>query len=349
MKGRGRHTIRVALLVPVRQTPEGKRFELAIPEAASTRIEVVVPQRVTDASASPGEPMATATIKDTGQTRLTAELTPRARLGVTWRAVEDAGVQLPPLLVAQGEIAVDIDAGSFSTISSWSIRSVRGTTRNLVFRLDPDDEVLELELDGQPPPAGTERVEGTTRLTIPLAEPLVPGKEHKLVMTTRRPIPAGGVAKVVFHGFPLADAHDQDGAIGIAATDNLWVTGSVGRGVRQVDPRTELPNELRARPATELAYRFSEQPFELRLRVEPSPPLVRVASRTTVVLDPRSARVDTWLDFENSRGRLFDLSVGLPPGLEVESVGPKEVVGSWQTGALPSESCSRWRRAASKW
>jgi hypothetical protein len=338
LKGRGRHTVRVALLVPVRQTPEGKRFELAVPEAASTRIEIVVPQRVTDASAGAGEPVATTTIKNTGQTRLAAELTPRARLGMTWRVVEAAGVQLPPLLAAQGEIAVDIDAGSFSTISSWSIRSVRGMTRNLVFRLDPDDEVLELELDGQPPPAGTERVEGGTRLKIPLAEPLGPGKEHKLVMTTRRPISAGGVARVDFHGFPLADAHAQDGAIGIAATDNLFLTGSVGRGVRQVDPRTELPNELRARPATDLAYRFSEQPFELTLRVEPSPPLVRAASRTTVVLDPGSARVDTWLDLENSRGQLFDLSVGLPPGLEVESVGPKEAVGSWQTGAFPSAS-----------
>ena len=111
------------------------------------------------------------------------------------------------------------------------------------------------------------------------------------------------------------------------------MTGLPGRGVRQIDPRTELPADLRARPATELAYQFSEQPFDLTLRVEASPPLVRAVDRTTVTIDPGTARVDTWLDVETARGKLYDLAVGLPAGLEVESVGPAEVVGSTHTDA----------------
>ena len=45
-------------------------------------------------------------------------------------------------------------------------------------------------------------------------------------------------------------AREQAGAIGITASGNLFVTGTAARGVRQIDPRTELPVELRARPAT---------------------------------------------------------------------------------------------------
>ena len=335
LSGRGRHVVKVGLLVPIRQTGEGKRLELIIPEAPSTRFAINIPQRVSEANAGPGEPLALSSIKETGHTRLSGDLTPRAKLELAWRVEQDSSAQLPPLLVAQGDIAVDLEAGSFRTRASWAIRSLRGTTKSLELRLDPADDVLELELDGQPPPAGTERVGDATRLTIPLAEPLGPGQERKLVMSTRRTIPTDAPAQVAFHGFPLSNARQQTGAIGIALTGNLWVTGIPGRGARQIDPRTELPSDLRARPATELAYRFSEQPFDLNLRVEPSPPLVRAASRTTVILDPKSAHIDTWLDFETTRGRLFDLKLGLPAGLQVESVGPADVVGSWQTGVLP--------------
>lgn len=335
LSGRGKHSVRVGLLAPVRTTPEGRRLELVLPEASSTRLSIDVPQRVSDAVAGPGEPLAREPSKGSGWTRLTGVLTPRPRVALVWKAEEAPGSQLPPLLVAQGEIAVDVDPGSFRTRSSWSIRSLRGTTRTLELRLDPEDEVLELELDGQPPPAGIERVGGATRMTIPLAEPLAPGQERLLKMTTRRSLPPRASAKVSFTGFPLTNAREQSGPIGISTKGDLYVTGVLGRGVRQIDPRTELRADLRARPGTALAYRFSEQPFELALRVEPSPPLIRVEARTTVALEPGWARVDTWLDLESARGRLFDLNLGLPAGLEVKSVGPAEVVSSWQTGPPP--------------
>ena len=66
------------------------------------------------------------------------------------------------------------------------------------------------------------------------------------------------------------NAHEQSGAIGIAQNGNLWVGGTPERGLRRIDPRTELPDLLRARPGTSLAYQFVDQPFELTLRVEPA-------------------------------------------------------------------------------
>ncbi len=164
-------------------------------------------------------------------------------------------------------------------------------------------------------------------LTIILNDPLRPGLPKSLVMTTRRTIaPDVARRRFAFGGFPLTNAKEQSGAIGIAQRGNLWVGGTAGRGLRRIDPRTELPPDLRARPATNLAYVFADQPFELGLRVDISPPLVRTDARTTVTLDARQARIDTWLSFQPAHGRLFDLAIGLPEGLELESVGPKDVV-----------------------
>ena len=336
LSGRGRHTLNVAVLVPVRLTPEGKRFDLLIPESATTRIDVEIPRQIAEASAGPGEPLVRQFDEAAKRSRIKAELPPRGRLSLSWKVIEELGSPLPPLLVARGEIAMEVDSGAIRTRSSWAIRSLRGSASRLEWQLDPDDEILELELDGQVATTVMEKTRPFTRVTIPLADPIGPNQERRLIMTTRRNLPAGTSNRFVFKGFTLANAREQSGAIGIATSGNLWVSGSPGRGVRRIDPRNELPADLRARPATALAYRFSEQPFELPIRIEPSPPLVLAEGRTTVVLGAKTATTETRLDFQTPRGRLFDLTIGLPPGLEVQSVGPEDVVSSWQLGQLPT-------------
>jgi hypothetical protein len=331
LQGAGPHQVRVEFKVAPRATVDGHRIDFAIPEAASTRFAWDVAERVSEASTASGElvdlePMGV-------RTRLSAHLAPRARLDVSWRAEAGAEAQLPPLLTMQGEIAIDIDSGSLRTRSTWAVHAVRGTTRSLELRLDPADEVLELELEGQPVPAGIERVDGAQVLTIVLGEPLGPGLPRSLVMTTRRPIAPAASTVIAFEGFPLTSAKEQSGAIGIAPVGNLWVGGTMGRGLRRIDPRTELPPDLRARLATRLAYVFADQPFALGLRIDSSPPLVRTEARTTVTLDATQARLDTWLTYQPAHGRLFDLAIALPAGLELESVAPKDLVDAAQRDA----------------
>lgn len=326
LRGEGAHQVEVELRARLRSTSDGYRLELAIPEAGKTRFQIDVPQRVVEATAGPDEPIELETLAKGQRTRLAAHVTARARLDVSWRVEAETGIQLPHLLQMQGEIAVDVDSGSLRIRSSWMVQAVRGTTRTLELRLDPDVEVLEVEFDGQSPPAGVEKVEGGTKLTINLVDPLRPGAPKKLTMTTRLPLPSLP-ARVTLHGFSLANAKDQTGAVGIAQSGNLYIQGTAGRGVRQIDPR-ELRDELRVRPATVLAYQFVDQPFELTLGIEPSPPLVRTESRTTVALSARGAKVETWLDYKTARGRLFEARVSLPRGLDLETVGPDDIVES---------------------
>jgi hypothetical protein len=326
LRGRGPHAVRVELKVRPKASADGRQLGLAIPEAASTRFRWEIAGRVVEATVGPNESVELEPTAGGSRTRLSAHLTPRPRLDVNWRVEAEPGAQLRPLLSIQGEIAIDIDPGSFRTVSTWSIHSVRGSPRVLYLGLDPADEVLELKFDGHDMPASIETKEGAPRIAISLAEPLRPGLTKSLMMTTRRPIPAAVSPRLTFRGFPLLNAREQSGAIGIAQSGNLWVGGTPERGLRRIDPRTELPELLRKRPGTALAYQFVDQPFELNLRVDPSPPLVHTQGRTTVLLDAGQARVDTWLDYQSAYGRLFDVRVALPRGLELASVGPKEVV-----------------------
>ena len=229
LRGQGHHAVRVEMNVPVRTTVEGHRIDFAIPEAAKTSVEFEIGSRVVDALAGDDQRVTVAPIEDGKRSRLSAHLTPRSRIELSWRIVADPGLQLAPLLSMQGNIAIDIDPGSFRTRSSWSISPIRGTTRTLELRLHPDDEVLEVEVDGQPLPAGIERADGMTRLTIPLTEPLRTDPPTRLVMTTRRPLSS---PRVTFGGFPLTHAKDQSGAVGITPSANLWIDQSAGRAYR---------------------------------------------------------------------------------------------------------------------
>ena len=105
-------------------------------------------------------------------TRLTAHLSPRSRLLVSWTSGAESGSRNPPLLTSRSEIAIDIDETQVRTQSSWAIRCVRGATRNLELGIDDDDEVTDLELDDQSADAGVERVRGTGKLVVRLTEPL---------------------------------------------------------------------------------------------------------------------------------------------------------------------------------
>jgi hypothetical protein len=179
----------------------------------------------------------------------------------------DPGSQLAPLLSMRGNIAIDIGPRSFRTRSYWSISSIRGTTRTLELRLHPKDELLDVEVDGQRPQLTHIRSRRMIRLTIRLPEPLRIDPPIRLVMTTRRPLSS---PRITFGGFPLTHAKEQSGALAIMPGANLWIDQSAGRALRRIDPWTELPEELRSRPNTVLAYRFFDQPFELNLVADQS-------------------------------------------------------------------------------
>jgi head-tail adaptor len=329
LAGKGRHLVRIEVLVPVRPTAEGRRIEMEIPEAATTQIELDVRPKVADAVAGLKDRVAVEPIEGGQRSRLSAHLAPRNRLELAWRFASGPGPSLPPLLAARGEIALEVNSGAVVTRSSWDISAARGTARDLSLRLDPSEEVLDLELDGQPLLAEVRRDGPLARLAVPLSEPLRSGTSRRLRLMTRRPLPAGSGARWSFHGFPIEQAMAQSGAIAVAREGTLWVDGATGAGVRRIDLR-DLPSELRARPGNVLAYQFVDQPFELSLRVEPAPALVGVSARSTLTIDVGRARLDTWLDYEVARGHVFEVTVGLPRGLDLDSVGPEEVVAAYQ-------------------
>jgi hypothetical protein len=338
LKGQGEHVVRVTLLAPVRSTVEGRRLELAIPPASSTRIDLVIPQKVLDASSGVNEPVGMVPVADGQGVRLSARLSPRSRLDLAWRERVEPAIKLPTLLSAQGEISLEIERGSIRSRSSWVLGSIRGTTSQITLRLDSAEELLDIEVDNKPIQFETRREGARSVVSILLPEPLRPNTTRTLLLNTRRPIASSGTARVAFQGYSFDQAKVQTGVVAIARTGPIFINPTPGRGLRRIDPRTELPESLRSRPDTTLAFEFNDQPFDLGLGIEPAPPRLRVEERTTVTLAAQSARLHTRLDCQTSQGRVFEVKVVLPRGLEFEGAEPAEVVESAQVVPLDPEA-----------
>ena len=335
LEGAGPHRLRLELKVQVKATPERKHLELRIPEALSTSLELDLARPVFEVDLGPGESIGKSPLPGGRGTRLSAHLSPRSRLNLAWTDESNSVGASTPLLAAQVEIKIDADAETVKTQSSWVIRCVRGLARRLEIRLDEQDVVSQLKLDDQFMVAG---IEGNV-LTIPLGEPLRPRESRQLVLETKRTLSSTGPRTYGFAGFPLANAVEQFGAIGITRAANIWLNLTASQGLRRIDPR-DLPDKLRALTGINFAFQFPDQPFRLGLGVENSPPRFRSETTTRLELDGETARSETLILVQPVRGRLFDLDVTVPPGLRLLSVGPPELVDS-STPTVEQEPTSR--------
>jgi hypothetical protein len=325
LAGSGEHRIEIELRVAVRTNLARQAFSLAIPEAASTVVELEFSMRSSDVLIGADEEFGQQSLGAGKGSRVTAHLSPRSKLELSWNNADSA--TKTPLLTAQGEIAIDIDAQQMRTRSSWAIQCVRGTSRTLEVKIDDEEVVTELQLDDQAVEDGIERVPGTGKLTIQLGDSLRAGGEKRLVMKTRRSFSSMGTRRISFAGFGLWGAREQSGYIGVTQTMNLWVSAATSQGLRRIDP-SHLPPSLRARPSTSLAFEFLDQPFALELCIEPSPPLVRGEAKHFFQIDLDQARSETTFDLEWVGGQLFEVELGVADGLEVVAAGPAEVIES---------------------
>jgi hypothetical protein len=324
VQGAGAHTVRIDLLAPVKPTSDGRRIEIPIPRVASTRIELDVPQEVADSVAGGRDLVAIEPIEAGQRTRLSANLSPRTSLELAWRLAAPPGKEPAPLLEARGEIALEIDAASVRTRATFEVSSSRGNAPRLVFTIGPEESLQAVELDDEL--LAVESRGGT--VSIPLAEPLRPGAARRVLLVTQRKLAGVDGPRWVFGGFPLANAASQTGIVAVGQSANLWIDGEPGRALRQIDLR-ELPAELRGRPTTAQAFQFLDQPFQLALTAQPSPPHVRVDTQSTVMVERGVAKLDCWLGYQVTRAGVFELEVGLPRGLDLDSAGPEGVVESY--------------------
>ena len=210
-----------------------KRLIVAIPEAASTRLELDFAGRESDVIIGANEDFGHSDRGPGKGTRLTAHLSPRSKLEVSWLDNPETAAQAPPLLTAQGEIAIEIDAAAVADQVVVVDSLYSGCCAKPSFSLvDENDEITELELDDQSLDDEIDRCEGPGKLLIPLADPLRAGATARLVFRTRRSIREIAFAADLVRGLSVlvcrASSRDY---IGITKSPDVWICSGGAAGI----------------------------------------------------------------------------------------------------------------------
>ncbi len=325
IEGAGVHHVRVTLRAAVLASLSRNSLSVAIPEAPSTSLDLEFPGDETDFVVGASEDYGQSSLGSGRGKRVQARLSPRSRIEIAWGSGRGAEETSTPLLTAEGDVAIEIDLDQMRVQSSWAVRAARGPARELEFRLADDEEVDLARIVDDPAEPAIERSRGVGALKIRLGEPLRPGSVKRLVLKTHRPLVGKGTRGVVFAGHPLVSARRQTGAIGLSHGPNLWVSANAARGLLSIDPQ-KLPIDLRARPDTTFAFEFLDQPFKLELAVEPSPPLYQASSAVLLIVEPERVLSETRIELEWVRGRLDEVELEVGRDVQIESVGPNDLV-----------------------
>ncbi len=331
INGAGRHVLRFGLTTRVSANGEERRLELPIPLAASTSIGVVVRDDPVEVTLGPGEGLIPVRLPAGAGVRVGAILRPRTRLDMRWRIAKEPSRDEPPLLGVQGDVALDITPDAVRSRTRWSIASLRGVTSSISIAVDPEEELIEVEMDGHVVPVDRAGRQEQRSLKIPLPEPFRPGSSpHSVTLLTRRKIDEGPATSLRIRGSIVADGSLQGGAVAVSQTGPIWIEAIPVRGLQRMDPANDLPSILRSRPGTVLAFRIVDRHFELNLHVQPSPVLIQARTDAIMVLRPGALSAEVRLAFRTTPGRVFEVIFPAIDGEEIETPPPDDSVASSQ-------------------
>lgn len=319
VRGKGVHKLELTLVAPV--TPKDGDRTVAFPSAGApvSRLTFAVPGEGVRVTVSPNL-ATTRTDEGSGVTRVMAYVGAAPEITLTWRPrpVETAGTAA--VVHAQTEVLHVIGEQTVVTRLFVRFTILRGGQRRFRVVTPATDKVLEVE--GAAIRSWGETVEGDLRtVSVELHDDAVNSYDLRLLL--ERPRVAGeATAELPAPSFP--DAARDAGTVAVMVLPPIAVRPATVEGLYRV-PTGDLSGWMQSsNPAlapgqTVLAWRYAGAGRRLSVSVETVAPEVSVVERSVLDLAPGVAELRAALDLGVERAGLFQTTVSIPDGWELES------------------------------
>jgi hypothetical protein len=327
----GKHQLTLELQTELLAQANGRSFDLALPRAPVTRLELDLPTGVQDVRYA-GKPLAENPLIELKGSRLTSDgLGPLDRLQLSWKA-DRATPAGPPVLTAEGRIQVRVDRRELVTEVELTLK-VKGDGQTGQWRLfvparttlkvAPADESRVQRMEQSDQSGGVLHI---IRLKEPSGEPLT------VTLSAHTPLGRPGTF-VPIGPFVVLGALRQAGTVVVSSAEADLRVLVHPRGELVPRPITEEERRRDTLAAFQywLAGPLDRPPVANAasfLEIETEPVQGRVSSRTTHILrlvreadDSRSWRVKTTVECTPSQTGVDHLEVLLPYGCRYDTRG----------------------------
>ena len=308
----GRFELRLRLVSPVRKEAVRAKLAFAVPPAAVSRFEILVPEK--DIAPAIEPEITFFAVESAEGTRIQTTLGSQRRLELTWQPRVEKVTELPPALYLSSSAKVDIEETLAKAKFDLRLRIAHAPVETFDLDVPAGYSVVTLSGDGL-----KEWTQSGASLHVTLFAPV--GGAYRMEAELQRVRPRTE-RDFVIPAIHLTDARQEQGFFAIDYADTLSVRLQEATAAAQIDP-TDLPEEMREE--ARLAVRYLDRDFKAILTVADLEPQIRASTATYQEVKEDRVEVRSAIDIEVRQIGVLRLAFEVPAQAREVSVQGEKV------------------------
>ena len=309
-QGKGKHRIKLGLVIAVQSATEGRSFSVQCPPVGVSHLELQIPE--TDLAVQVAPRLTSEPISGLeGATGVSAVLGSTNRFTVSWQPKTGSVEGAAGLANVTDTIAVDVGDGIVHTHAIFDYEILRGSLGELIVEVPDGERLLDVQAPGLRD-WQSEIVDDRQRVTVRLHA--VATEKTRLELHTETPIAA--------EAFPVGDVRAfgvarESGILAVRGAEEVGLEYVRRESITRIDA-ADVPESLRKPRST--FYKFFTPDHKLSVIASQLEPHILVDSRFAILLDKTRLTSRGEFRYRVSRSGVFSLALQLPDGFQADDV-----------------------------
>ena len=318
----GEHKVTLELAAAITTSPDGRSADFSVPPVGVTTFELAIPEADQTVEISPqlvGLPIAAAA----GETRIKANLGSTTSVSARWHPRTSMKPDMDLLASVKNLQKVSLRDGLVHTDAWLEYDVLRGEMTELAIAVPLGQRILGVTSPNSKL-RGWKKADEANRQTVTV-EFLSPVKDKVTIeVHTEREFAADAIEVAgredggKYLGIHSVDAVRESGQITVAAANDLSLQFEQTTGLSRIE---DDKVEAQIREAGAASFKFYSPNIRLSILAKPVEPRLQVNSNYAFEFSDDELQLMSTLNYTIERAGIFELSLNLPDGLEVDSVG----------------------------
>ena len=317
----GEHKVTLELAAAITTSPDGRSADFSVPPVGVTTFELAIPEADQTVEISPqlvGLPVAAAA----GETRIKANLGSTTRVSARWHPRTSLKPDMDLLASVKNLQKVSLRDGLVHTDAWLEYDVLRGEMTELAIAVPLGQRILGVTSPNSKL-RGWKKADEANRQTVTV-EFLSPVKDKVTIeVHTEREFAADAIEAAgredggKYLGIHSVDAVRESGQITVTAANDLSLQFEQTTGLSRIE---DDKVEAQIREAGAASFKFYSPNIRLSILAKPVEPRLQVNSNYAFEFSDDELQLTSTLNYTIERAGIFELSLNLPDGLEVDSV-----------------------------
>ena len=318
----GEHKVTLELAAAITTSPDGRSADFSVPPVGVTTFELAIPETDQTVEISPqlvGLPIAAAA----GETRIKANLGSTTSVSARWHPRTSMKPDMDLLASVKNLQKVSLRDGLVHTDAWLEYDVLRGEMTELAIAVPLGQRILGVTSPNSKL-RGWKKADEANRQTVTV-EFLSPVKDKVTIeVHTEREFAADAIEVAgredggKYLGIHSVDAVRESGQITVTAANDLSLQFEQTTGLSRIE---DDKVEAQIREAGAASFKFYSPNIRLSILAKPVEPRLQVNSNYAFEFSDDELQLMSTLNYTIERAGIFELSLNLPDGLEVDSVG----------------------------